>query len=393
MEFIIRAPYLTTALFALVPYEERRIPTCAVTEGQVLLYNPDYFQKLADMPDGVVKIASRLWHEVNHKERETLLRLPDATPKRRNICSDFAINSSGRKEWDFEPDGLLPSKHKLPDDLTMEEYDRLLPPYKEMTIQCGFGEPNESGGCGSGAGNPTDEEVEAEADKKVGRSKEEVQAIEAQVAMEIQDYANRHPGKVPSNLTEWAQAKLTKPKVPWTKELAAVVRYTTGMIIAGAGRDVSYLYISPRTHTRPPGPLMPGEIDQEVLPCFVLDTSGSMGINTDIATALREVRGALLSCNCQSAWLLQVDAGVAKTSTIRTCDLHKIEIHGRGGTDFGPGIHAAETLSPKPDVIIYLTDGYGPAPDTAPKIPVIWVIVGENEEAPATWGRAIFTKD
>ena len=40
----------------------------------------------------------------------------------------------------------------------------------------------------------------------------------------------------------------------------------------------------------------------------------------------------------------------------------------------------------RPDLVIYLTDGYGEAPERPPSVPVIWCLT-PGGEAPTTWGR------
>lgn len=42
----------------------------------------------------------------------------------------------------------------------------------------------------------------------------------------------------------------------------------------------------------------------------------------------------------------------------------------------------------RPDLIVYFTDGYGPAPTQKPRVPVIWCLL-PGGEPPADWGRII----
>jgi predicted metal-dependent peptidase len=61
---------------------------------------------------------------------------------------------------------------------------------------------------------------------------------------------------------------------------------------------------------------------------------------------------------------------------------------GRGGTDFNPPFEHAFLRRQRPDVVVYFTDGYGPAPEAPPKPAVIWVIHGDATP-PVMWGRVI----
>ena len=50
------------------------------------------------------------------------------------------------------------------------------------------------------------------------------------------------------------------------------------------------------------------------------------------------------------------------------------ELQGRGGTDLCPPLEPQVLRRVRPDVVVYFTDGDGPAPDLAPKVPVIWCL-------------------
>ncbi len=63
-------------------------------------------------------------------------------------------------------------------------------------------------------------------------------------------------------------------------------------------------------------------------------------------------------------------------------------VHGRGGTDLRPPFEAQFLAKIRPDVIVYFTDGDGPAPDRPPLIPVVWCLTPFGFR-PAAWGREI----
>ena len=258
------APYFMTALLSLSPRPTDRIDTCAVTKNLVLLYNPAYFLKLTD-----IQVATRLWHEIQHVLRRSFDRLPGVDAQTSNICTDLAINSSGKGPWDFNPDGLLPKNYGLPDGLTAEEYYAKLPRNKPM--------PNPR--CGGCAGNPSNAEVEAEADAEIGRSPSEQHLMLKQVARDIKQHQKEH-GTIAGGWTEWADAMLAPSKVPWQALLASHVRYSMAMASPGGGSDESYEYPSSRSYTGPPGKpsvLKPGPIDPEPNVALALDTSGRWG--------------------------------------------------------------------------------------------------------------------
>ena len=48
----------------------------------------------------------------------------------------------------------------------------------------------------------------------------------------------------------------------------------------------------------------------------------------------------------------------------------------------------AEHPEIEPSCFIYITDGFGPAPDNPPPYPVLWLLTGDGEK-PAPWGREL----
>ena len=42
-----------------------------------------------------------------------------------------------------------------------------------------------------------------------------------------------------------------------------------------------------------------------------------------------------------------------------------------------------------PDVLVYVTDGYGTAPEKAPPYPVLWVLTEDGTEKFSPWGQKI----
>lgn len=113
----------------------------------------------------------------------------------------------------------------------------------------------------------------------------------------------------------------------------------------------------------------------------VIDTSGSMGI------ALLEIIDAELKrlAHEYQVMVVECDAEIQTRYPYRA----GLEIiHGRGGTDLRPPFEARFLAMIRPDVVVYFTDGEGPAPDHPPPIPVIWCLTPDGSR-PAAWGREI----
>ena len=76
-------------------------------------------------------------------------------------------------------------------------------------------------------------------------------------------------------------------------------------------------------------------------------------------------------------------------------DIRDLPVVGRGGTDFRPAIELAQTLRPRPDLLVYSTDGDGTAPnEPPPNMEVVFLIVPSHyNKTPATWGHTVIMAD
>jgi predicted metal-dependent peptidase len=91
--------------------------------------------------------------------------------------------------------------------------------------------------------------------------------------------------------------------------------------------------------------------------------------------------------------------GASREVVIVECDavIHRIypfkgelrDVHGRGGTDLRPPFERDVLAKVRPDVFVYFTDGEGPAPTSAPRVPVLWCLT-PGGTAPATWGQRVW---
>ena len=386
----VEAPYFVQALMGLIPVPVGdRVPTCAVTKGMVFYYNEKYIESLT-----VKQVATRQWHELQHVLRFSNDRMPGADPDKSNLASDLAINGSGLEgAWDFEPDGCLPTNFNLPLGLTMEEYYHQLPDEPKSNKGGGHEKGCGSGKCGGVAGNSKDQELESALDAEYGRSELDKLSIKKSVAAAIRSHAKK-AGKFPGGWEEWADVVLAPPKVRWEDKFNNVVRDCRDKLESGRD-DYSLSRISKRTYMIPNGAIRPSMIRYQVEVALVLDTSGSMDMEADIKPALREARGAILGAGAEHCWFLQVDAALnCKPIRATTRNLLGLKIHGRGGTNFCPAFVEAVKLRPKPQLLIYFTDGCGPAPAKPPMgMEVIWCLMGKHRTVPTTWGRVIHVEN
>jgi predicted metal-dependent peptidase len=113
----------------------------------------------------------------------------------------------------------------------------------------------------------------------------------------------------------------------------------------------------------------------------VIDTSGSIG-DADLADIGAEL---VRLARDHEVVVVECDARVRATYRFRG---QVRQVRGGGGTDLRPPLAAAVLRSVRPDVVVYFTDGRGPAPERGPRTPVIWCLV-PGGEAPAAWGQVV----
>jgi predicted metal-dependent peptidase len=110
----------------------------------------------------------------------------------------------------------------------------------------------------------------------------------------------------------------------------------------------------------------------------VIDTSASIGgteiraIGTELLALGTENDVIVVECDCR------VHAVYPLAGPITS-------VKGRGGTDLRPPLATAFLRQHRVDVVVYFTDGFGPAPESAPLVPVLWCLTPVGQR-PAPWG-------
>ncbi len=237
-------------------------------------------------------------------------------------------------------------------------------------------------GGGSGAGCPHDwEEAAAEASGVSGVTEIEAQAIREEVAREITEWAKRR-GNVPAEWLRWAEEVLT-PKVDWRKTLNRIV---SALASSQRGKkDFTLKTPSRKTPYWAHDPyILPGMREPQVRVTVVVDTSGSIS-ERELAQMVGEVAGIVAAIG-DVVKVLSCDAAVHEKTEIaqgrgqRFREKINKALVGGGGTDMRVGVKEALAESPRPDIIIVLTDGETPFPEPADLggVPIVWGIVGRH---------------
>jgi predicted metal-dependent peptidase len=117
-----------------------------------------------------------------------------------------------------------------------------------------------------------------------------------------------------------------------------------------------------------------------------VDTSASL-TNRELLQISGEVWGLMRTG--VKVGLVQCDAEICEQRWLKPGE-EITRLFGRGGTDLRPPFDLRVLRKFQPDILVYFTDGGGPAPEEAPAgVAVLWVLTGEAPEVPARWGRAV----
>ena len=403
------------------------LATMAVTirgEEPVLLYSPDFvLELLADELVGV------LLHEVNHVVLGHVLADPEDYPDEwaRTVAEEVTANEFVKKPL---PKGVVKLEQfpTLPAlESTAKRYKRLKKVRSRPLISPapGAGEPMGSKSTGT---NPGD----AQASKsKPGQPDEHLGGVatvpDKSPAAQVKSPAGQI--KTLDDHSLWQEARKdpqaaleTIRKVlqeaafeAGTTELPATLREALGD--AGIGttpgdqqyqldgdrqgrlgwRHLLHRYLGQelKPHpvlSRPPRRrpelvgIVPARSRRPLKPKIMaaLDTSGSL---TDDLLEMIDSELCRLA-RYYSVVVVECDVAIHRVRKYRPLD----NLLGRGGTDLRPPLEREFLRKHRPDVVVYFTDGEGPAPASPPAVPVIWCLTPHGT-APARWGRTIWLQE
>jgi len=153
-------------------------------------------------------------------------------------------------------------------------------------------------------------------------------------------------------------------------------------------RRVGRLVTKRPTYARPPRRfpdligIVPGTAQSATKPTILaaIDTSGSMtdetlaAISRELEFLTRDHRVVVAECDCKIQAVYRYRPIVC--------------VKGGGGTDFRPPLECVFLRKHTVDLVIYFTDGWGPAPENRPYVPVIWVLTPDGTP-PAPWAKVL----
>jgi predicted metal-dependent peptidase len=189
-------------------------------------------------------------------------------------------------------------------------------------------------------------------------------------------------GNTPGGLKRWID-KLRKSKVKWERIFHRFVGN------AVSKDDYSYTRVNKRFLGQDIYlPDMRSPIIGSII--VAVDTSGSMG-----KEAISQVAGEIqkLSHLVSDITAISCDCKIHEVVKIRQFDdwIKKLHFKGQGGTSFRPVFEYIKEKRLSPEVLIWLSDGFGDADwgsATKPPYPVLWCLFGENAPIP-TFGQHV----
>ena len=395
---LIRWPFIGSIIMRmeLVPVRDDRLETAA-TDGSAIFADVDFYGSLS-REERLFVLAHEVWHSAllhfaRRGARDTRLF---------NMAADLEIHFALRQEKMREP-WVLPHS-KSWEKLSAEEiYEQLLQedsrrqdsgnggaspktgkkakPEKDDCFDRHIYEGDEIGEGGEGMAEEEGEFV-IDDDYTPSVRADAAERIRSRVIAAAQQL-ERTRGKLPDAATILLN-RLLDPEIPWQEVLKQFVTSCFGgkrRWLPPSRRHVwNDLYL----------PSLRGEALKAVV---AIDTSGStLGV---LDRFFSELVSLMRSFGRYELVVIQCDAEVTKTETFT--DSAPLppgwipEVRGGGGTDFRPVFEHVKKLEVRPEVLVYITDGLGPAPEQPPPYPVLWVLTAGGKR-PAQWGQSVFFK-
>ena len=285
-----------------------------------------------------------------------------------DLACDLAINPGIDN---LPPEAIQPSRFKLPEGLAAEEYYARVQqvPLRGETPTDGSGsQPRTVAEQLQQNSQLDDHQPWKEADRTP------VSLAEQVVRQMVRSAAKKCHGETPPELQELLAGFLAPPIIPWQQILR--------QFVGSAGR-VGRRSTWKRSHRRF-GHITPGIRKQQLLNLVVgVDVSDS----TDTQPLREAFAGELLKIGRGRQSRISVLYAGSRIQKIArfSSSPHCSEIYRGGGfTDLRPVFEHARQMQPPPAAIIYLTDGYGPAPKQS-TIPTLWVLSPDGKK-PVDWG-------
>ena len=357
----------------LVPVVDSRIATAA-TDGRKVFFNPLFLQTL-ERDERRFVLAHEVWHCVAGQ----LERRHDRDPHLWNLAIDHEVNNlliddgfvmpqsgvlfpawSGKsaeqvydllkqktKRYKSHPPGF--DQHQLPRELTTDQEPLAQPLVQDPDYQPGI----------------INEELRREWRENLVAATQNT----------------RTWGNLTHNLQAWIQQR-TRPQLRWQDLLRQFVQRSYGGSRQWFPPSRRHLYRKL---------YLPSIRSNHLRIWVALDTSGST--YSLLPMFLAELSSLLRSFDQVELTLIECDTEIKRITHYSEHELQRLEsmeFSGFGGTSLIPPFELASEENT--NCLVYLTDGYGPAPRQQPCFPVLWGIPDDGKK-PAEWGETVVISD
>lgn len=400
------APYLSAAVYSLPTVVTPAVPTAAADEKWRLYVNPDWLAE-ADIPQIAAEVAHAAWHLLlDHAGRARSMGVGAAEAAVWAKATDATVAETLAAAGHDVGRAVGPALLGLPAGLAAEQYyailGRLTARAEPGAAQDGqdagrrdhgrrSGPDGDVGEDGSGraafggngpCGSAADGIARAyeRPSGEGGLDPTSADATRRLVAIEFRGHVTSR-GTQPGEWARWV-GDLLEPKVPWQQVLRASVRRAISYVQG----NLEPTYTRPsRRHAVSPNVIFPATRRPVVNLAVVVDTSASMDDGL-LSQALGEVAAILRSSGLGTRGIAIYSCDAAVHTVTRTLRVNDIRLAGGGGTDMTPGIEAALSGHPRPDIVVVITDGYTPWPALPPGgVGVVIAVLGRQAAAlPAT---------
>lgn len=389
---LFKMPFVGSLLMRLelVPVSDVRLTTAA-TDGDHIFADIDFYSSLS-AEERLFVLAHETWHcalihFVRQKGRDKNLF---------NIAADLEIHFLLTEEG-------LKAPFVLPHDpawkgLSCEEIYELYPKDPDgasRLFKAIESEHIKAGLSGEGQGfdrhvqkgefddDPRDEKG-YDPDFTPGVSHGAEERCRQRLSSAVQQY-QRIKGELPAGLVSVVQSVL-KPELDWRELLAQFVTSSYGS---------SRRWLPPSRRHVWHGLYLQSMRVESLKACVAVDTSGSC--NEDMPQFFSELKSLLGTFGKYEVTVIECDADVERVEVF-TSDRplpkdYSWQVSGGGGTSFAPVFNYIKNQCIRPDILIYITDGYGDAPHTPPPYPVMWVLTSDGIESFAPWGMKLHLKN
>ena len=382
-------PYLAGALYAMTVVPSEHAPTMAVDRFWRCYVSPE-FVRATTVPD----LAFVWLHEVSHLVRDHHRRAdvlmersrnyrgpgspvldpgqPEREHLRMNLAMDCEINDDllgdaplaaalglSMPSHAFTHRQLTNGALRVPHCDLFEQYVRYMTPSMLSRIRWL--------NCGSGAHGG---HVPWESDDACEAPISEYEA--AAIRIRVREAVKGAPGRAPKGWRRWADGHCETAR-DWRVLLSGAFRSALG--VAGGATDYSYQRPGRRTSSLGGAVVLPSLRRPLPRVAVIVDTSGSVS-DPELSSALSEVAqiAKAVGVGGNRVSVYSCDSAVHTVQTV--CSSEEIVLVGGGGTNMVRGILRAAAASPRPDVVVVLTDGYTPWPGQSPGPRVVAGIFG-----------------